>query len=199
MIIFSIKAVIIIRAAVNCLPGMMTSAKKNLGVILEKFLGGGGEDQNHLREEPKLNNDRQSPFPCLPNSAQPASWTLPKTLDWTSFQGSPRGTPYPRKRAFRKTSGKSKSGLHEQALFKSSKYNCLQPHRFQGNHLSQDRSRRLDWDHPLQFSFYLDGKNLYTDSECLSGLLLWITGITFCPGGRVPQAAAPSTPIPRCF
>jgi hypothetical protein len=33
----------------------------------------------------------------------------------------------------------------------------------------------------------------------LSGLLLWVTGITFCPGGRVPQAAAPSTPIPRCF
>lgn len=64
MIIFSIKAVIIIRAAVNCLPGMITSAKKNLGVILEKFLGGGGEDQNHLCEEPKLNNDQQSPFPC---------------------------------------------------------------------------------------------------------------------------------------
>lgn len=62
MIIFSIKAVIIIRAAVNCLPGIITSAKKNLGVILEKFLGGGGGDQGHLCEDPKLNNDRQSPF-----------------------------------------------------------------------------------------------------------------------------------------
>lgn len=199
MIIFSIKAVIIIRAAVNCLPGMITSAKKNLGVILEKFLGGGGEDQNHLCEEPKLNNDRQSPFPRLPNSGWPANWTLPKMLDGTSFQGSTRGTPSPRKRAFRKTSGKSKSDFPVQAVFKSYKYICLQPHGFQGNHLSQDRSRRLDWDHPLQLSFYSDGKNLYTDSECLSGLLLWVTGITFCPGGRVPQAAAPSTPIPRCF
>lgn len=119
-----------------------------------------------------LNSDQQSPLPCLPSSGQPANRTLPKTLDGTSFQGSPRGTPSPRKRAFRKTSGESKSDLRVQALFKSSRYICLQPHCFQGNHLSQDRSRRLGWDHPLQFSFYPDGKNLHTDSECLSGLLL---------------------------
>lgn len=58
MIIFSIKAVIIIRAAVNCLPGMITSAKKNLGVILEKFFSGGGEDQDHLCWDPKLNKEK---------------------------------------------------------------------------------------------------------------------------------------------
>lgn len=64
MIIFSIKAVIIIRAAVNCLPGIITSAKKNLGVILEKFFGGGG-DQDHLCRDPKLNNEKSRPFPLL--------------------------------------------------------------------------------------------------------------------------------------
>lgn len=58
MIIFSIKAVIIIRAAVNCLPRIKTSAKKNLGVILEKFVGGGGEDQDHLCWDTKLNNEK---------------------------------------------------------------------------------------------------------------------------------------------
>ena len=58
MIIFSIKAVIIIRAAVNCLPGIITSAKKKLGVILEKFLGGGGGDQDHLCQDPKQNNEK---------------------------------------------------------------------------------------------------------------------------------------------
>lgn len=142
MIIFSIKAVIIIRAAVNCLPGMITSAKKNLGVILEKFLGGGGEDQNHLCEESKLNHHQQSPFPCLPDSGQPAG---PCQRRWTgpAFKVVQGARPL-QGRAFRKTSGKSKSALRAQALFKSSKYMCLQPHCFQGNHLSQDRSRRLD-------------------------------------------------------
>lgn len=57
MIIFSIKAVIIIRAAANCLPGIIISAKKNLGVILEKFFRGGG-DQDHLCWDPKLNNEK---------------------------------------------------------------------------------------------------------------------------------------------
>lgn len=48
MIIFSIKAVIIIRAAVNCLPGIITSAKKNLGVILEKFFSGNRGLENQV-------------------------------------------------------------------------------------------------------------------------------------------------------
>jgi len=53
---------------VSCLPDFLTAAKKNLGVILEKSMGGGGGDHDHLSMHQRLNHYRGkiTSLLCLP-------------------------------------------------------------------------------------------------------------------------------------
>lgn len=52
----------------------------------------------------------RAPFAAVCQTGQSAYWTLPKMLHRTSFQGSPRGTPSPRKEPSEKAGGKSPAG-----------------------------------------------------------------------------------------
>lgn len=58
----------IIGAEVSCLPDFLTAAKKNLGVILEKSMGGGGRDHDHLSMHQRINHYRGkiTSLLCLP-------------------------------------------------------------------------------------------------------------------------------------
>lgn len=68
LLIFCINVVNIIGAEVSCLPDFLTAAKKNLGVILEKSMGGGGGDHDHLSMHQRLNHYRGkiTSLLCLP-------------------------------------------------------------------------------------------------------------------------------------
>lgn len=59
LLIVYINVVNIIGAEVSCLPDYLTAAKKNLGVILEKCMGGGGGDHDHLSMHQRLNHYRR--------------------------------------------------------------------------------------------------------------------------------------------
>lgn len=56
LLIFCINVVNIIGVEASCLPDFLTAAKKNLGVILEKSMGGGGGDHDHLSLHQRLNH-----------------------------------------------------------------------------------------------------------------------------------------------
>lgn len=59
LLIFSVQVVIRVGAEASWLPDIQIAAKKNLGVILEKSMGGGGGDQGHLFMHQRLNNYRK--------------------------------------------------------------------------------------------------------------------------------------------
>lgn len=58
LLIFCINVVNIIGTEVCCLPDFLSAAKKNLGVILEKSMGRGGGDHDHLSMHQRQNHYR---------------------------------------------------------------------------------------------------------------------------------------------
>lgn len=77
----------------SCLPDFLTAAKKNLGVILEKSMGGGGGDHDHLSMHQRLNHYRGkiTPLLCLP-AMFPFKVSSDSNFEDEHFQNCPVGS-----------------------------------------------------------------------------------------------------------